>query len=365
MFGLNSKRFSGHKMRSHKSTFRPQIEALETREVLSTSSSALHAVSPSPSAPFEQNDFYIDLNTHLLNLNSVVLNGKPNTPSAVQSLSAGHGPDGGADVFVTAGDGSFWKWWDGRWSKLLGPGQVKSFAAVDGGSVYAIFADNTLHECIGSSWLRVLNSGTVQALDAVTDKFGHDAIYVLNTDNTFGVIYTVPVVSVPGAKSGIVNPPRTVYTQLAAAHFAYTGYGSITLPGVITFSAGTDLSGKADVYAESWTGFLEKNVGNTPNGWSGVAMRGTFQLFSATDNGAVWVIGTDNTPYGVVSSALYEYDAYGNQTNDHGYAPSLSISAASSTDVYYVDSSHGVDEFMYDPNQGVWIDNADFGYAQQ
>jgi hypothetical protein len=379
MFGLSSKRISGQKKSGSKSTFRPQLEALETREVLSTSSAALHAVSSGPPISIDdrggQSDFYINLSTHLLKLNTQVLNGKPNTPSAVQALSAGHDPDGSPDVFVTAGDGSFWKYNSGvvggSWSKLLGPGKVKSFAAVDDGHVYAIFADNTLHEYIGSNWFQVPNSGKVKALDAVTDKFGYDAIFVLNTDNSFGEIYTVPPPQhLPGPQvtartpsvivqpppGGIVNPPPTVYTELASPGFIRHPNGTVsTFPAVRSFSAGTDLNGKADVYAQWWTGGLLKNVGDSPNGWSTVAAAGTFSLFSATDSGAVWVIGTDNTPYGVDPTALYEYDAFGNKQNDRGFTASLSISAASSTDVYFVDTSHDIGEFAYDPADMVWV----------
>jgi hypothetical protein len=328
-------------------------------------------------------DFYIDLNTHLLKVNSNVLNGKPNTPTAVQALSAGHGPDGNADVFVKAGDGSFWAW-EGpayTWSKLLGPGQVQSFAAADGGRVYAVFGDNTLHEHIGSNWFQVPNSGKVKALDAVTDKSGYDAVFVLNTDNSFGVIYTVPL-RPPGPNAsakapsvigypppgGIVSPPPTVYTELALPGFIRLPNGSIsTFPQVRSFSAGTDLGGRADVYVQWWDGSLRKNVGASPNCWSTVAAAGTFSLFSATDCGAVWVIGTANTQYGVDPTALYEYDAFGNQQNDRGNTASLSISAASSTDVYFVDTSHDVGEFAYSPLIMGWVSVSGtvMGTAQQ
>jgi hypothetical protein len=388
MFGLSRKRFSGQKTSGSKSTFRPQLEALETREVLSTSSAALHAVSSPHPTDVNQRfggeaDFYIDLNTHLLKVNSVVLNGKANTPSAVQSLSAGHGSDGNADVFVKAGDGSFWEAAGPAltWSKLLGPGQVKSFAAVDGGRVYAIFGDNTLHEYIGANWFQVPNSGQVKALDAVTDKSGYDAVFVLNADNSFGEIYTVPL-RLPGPQvsamtpsviaypppGGIVSPPPTVYTELALPGFIRHPDGTVsTFPEVHGFSAGTDLGGRADVYVKWWDGSLRKNVGASPNGWSTVAAAGTFSLFSATDSGAVWVIGKDNTPFGVDPTALYEYDAFGNKQYDRGNTASLSISAASSTDVYFVDTSHGVEEFAYSPLDMIWVSLSGpvMGTAQQ
>src|SRR5262249_12788327 len=149
MFALTRKLSSNQNKPGRKSTFKPQLEALETREVLSASSAAMHAVAPPAGHPTQQNVFYIDQQTHLLKDNSIVLNGKTNTPSAVQSLSAGHDPLGFADVFVTAGDGSFWRWNEGNWTKMLGPNVVKSFAAVNGGRVYAIFQDNTLHEYDG------------------------------------------------------------------------------------------------------------------------------------------------------------------------------------------------------------------------
>src|SRR4029077_1401107 len=108
MFGLVSKLFAGAKKSSPKPTSRLGVEALEVREVLSTSSGAMHAVAPPAGHLTQEITFYIDANDHLLRENSTALNGGKNTPSNVKLLSAGHDARGGAEVFVTAGDGSFW-----------------------------------------------------------------------------------------------------------------------------------------------------------------------------------------------------------------------------------------------------------------
>jgi hypothetical protein len=104
------------------------------------------------------------------------LNGGGRGPQAVQTLSAGHGVHGYADVVAKAGDGSLWEEETGgiyNWQELLGPRQVLSYATVDGGRVFAIFSDHTLHQFTpGSGWSLMPTPGTVQSLDAVTNKFG-------------------------------------------------------------------------------------------------------------------------------------------------------------------------------------------------
>ena len=118
----------------------------------------------------------------------------------------------------------------------------------------------------------------------------------------------------------------------------------------MTFSAGTDSSGNADVYAATFFGNLEKNVGGT---WTTVASLGTFKQFSATDNEQVWYIGADDS--------LKKFDAAGTEHDVH--APTfLSISAARSNDVYtvYQDGS------LWERTGGnVWTELSDAGTVQQ
>jgi hypothetical protein len=343
MFGLTGKRSSDQKMTSHKPTFKPHLEALEMREVLSASSAAMHAVAPPAGHPTQQNVFYIDQTTHLLKDGSIALNGKANTPSGVQALSAGHDPLGFADVFVTAGDGSFWRFNEGNWTKMLGPNQVKSFAAVDGGRVYAIFQDNTLHEFNGSSWLQVPGSGTVKALDAVTDTGNCDTVFVLSMDGSFWDFSQF-------------KPGSTFLTDKLA--------NSSMISRIVNFSAGTDSIGRADVYATFLSPFQAKEslykigVGGSVNGWTFVADASNIRQFSATDHGAVWVNTSDGS--------LYEYDTFGHIQNKLGESVfALSLSAASSTDVYFVDAGHEVNEWVYDPNVTYWELFSDLGASQQ
>jgi hypothetical protein len=343
MFGLTRKPFAVNKKPNRTPTFKPQIEALERREVPSASSPAMHAVAPPAGHPTQQNYFYIDEQTHLLKLNSLTLNGTTNTPSGVQSLSAGHDRIGFVDVFVTAGDGSFWRWNEGNWTKLLGPDVVKSFAAVDGGRVYAIFQDNTLHEFDSSNWLLIPGSGSVKAIDAVTTKSNTDGVFALNTDGSFWDYVQID----PGS---------------AFLSDKLYGSGRYKFSRITDFSAGFDSSGNPEVYATFTTLLGTANLykiraGSSESSWSFVAAGSTFKAYSATTDGAVWVIGSDGS--------VYEYDQYSHKQNELGsFASATSISAASSTDVYFVSSDHKISEWVDSPNVG-WELFSGLGASQQ
>jgi hypothetical protein len=384
--------FAHSKKPSRTPTFQPQIESLERREVLSVSSPLPHADSAIAWDPARERIFYINRSDHALYVATAdtkgyltpwVLSGWSHAPASVQTLSAGHGgSNGNDDVVVEAGDGSLWE--DTfllrgttisqmlNWKELLGPGQVQSFAAVDGGRVFAIFSDGTLHRFDGVSWSVVPTRGTVKALDAVTDKFGHDTVYVLNSDNTFGEVTYLPAVFltgptsmavarttslIPGPGSGIrVSLSQPHYTQLAPAHFIAFGRWISTFPEVINFSAGTDANGYADVFATWWTGDLFKNVGNTANGWSLFAVARTFQEYSAIDRGHVWI--TSGT------GVLTLYTAPGKTAIDplfgpvtlHGPLSSISGVGAGGNyawGVFYVDPSDGELLYtVYEPSYG-------------
>jgi hypothetical protein len=301
-----------------------QVESLERREVLSVSSPSIHAVADGPASnPTLERVFYINKSDHALytatggttgTLTPWILTGWSHAPSSVQTLSAGHGANGDADVVIEAADGSLWEdtisGTDNigqmlNWKELLGPGQVKSFAAVDGGRVFAIFSDSTLHQFGGASWSVVPTPGTVKAIDAITDKFGHDTVYVLNGDNSFGEVTYLPPQNLPGpmvraaakATTVIMGPGgvggvslQAHYAQLAAAgHIVFHGQVVGSFPTVNKFSAGTDANGYADVFATWWTGGLYRNVGNTAGGWSLFAAPGSFTDYNAIDQGQVWI----------------------------------------------------------------------------
>jgi hypothetical protein len=291
-----------------------QVESLERREVLSASSPLPHAVTDGPTG--EPVLFYINKSDHGLysaavpdsegDLITNLLNGGGQGPQSVQALSAGHGAKGTSDVVAEAGDGSLWEFTT-SWKELLGPNQVKSFAAVDGGRVFAIFSDNTLHVYGegGAGWSAVPVPGRVKSLDAVTDKFGHDTVYALNGDNTFGEVTYLPPQNLPGAASMAVKATSVVsgsgsgagvsllqphYTQLASAGYIVFQHKVVgTFPEVSKFSAGTDANGYADVFATWWTGGLYEDIGNTAGGWRQFAAAGTFKDYSASDQGNVWV----------------------------------------------------------------------------
>jgi len=310
MFGFTTKMFSTNKKPARKAAFKPQIEGLEKRDALSASSAALHAVTD---AQGHSHVFYLNAQNHRLFEGNVELNGAHNTPKGVQILSAGQDAIGDADVYVTDSKGAFWRWNEGDWTKISLPhgDKVESFAAVDGGRVYAIFQDSTLHEFDGSSWSTVPGSGKVNALDAVTDNFHRDTIFTNNADGTFGEFFD----------SGFDG-----YYQLASAIHV----GRYTLPGVDSFSAGTDLNGYADVYAELAFGNFEVNDAAS---WRYVAPSYTINEFSATNNGQVWFTASNNS--------LNKYDAFGNLHNVSNQSY-VSISAAASNDVYMVMADHSL-----------------------
>jgi hypothetical protein len=357
----------------------PQIESLERREVLSASSPSIHAViGGTTSMP---NLYYIDKSDHGLygaaaidsagDLTTNLLNGGGKGPQAVQALSAGHGAYGAADVVAEAGDGSLWE--DNiSWKELLGPGQVKSFAAVDGGRVFAIFSDSTLHLYNGSGWSLVPTPGTVQALDAITDKFGHDTVYVLNGDNTFGEVTYLPTLPLPGARSAAVARATTVntgpggaavgsqmqphYTQLAAAgHIVFHGQVVGSFAEVVKFSAGTDANGYADVFATWWTGGLYENVGNTAAGWSLFAAAGSFTDYNAIDRGQVWINNGSSLTLYTAPGTVAEVNLAGNLTpvTISGTWTAFSGVGASSNfacTMFAVGPSGELSWIVYDPN---------------
>jgi hypothetical protein len=120
MFNLIKKLFGSTETTKTKSTFRPYLENLEMREVPSASSGSMHAVSPNPAHPYEQNDFYINAQSHLLYVNSVAITGAKGDPVGIKSLSAGHDANGFADVFATDQSGNLWKFIEGSWMKIKG-----------------------------------------------------------------------------------------------------------------------------------------------------------------------------------------------------------------------------------------------------
>jgi hypothetical protein len=319
MFGLTRHLSRKHTPVARKRTFKPHFEGLEERAVMSASSPAIHAVAEAPGTSAV---FYINEQNHAFYEHDALHGTRMlSGPNTVQQFSAGLDVNGRADVFVKAGDNSFWEFSDmrGGWHQILGPNYALSFAAVKGDRVYMQNWDNSTWEFNGanSAWSMVSGAGTTQSLDAVTDNFGSDAVFVLKTDKTFGEFY------------------HGAYTQLAGTiHLPF-----VTLASITSFSAGTDMSGKADVYATNWLGTFEKNVGGA---WTTVAAAGTVKQYSATDAGQVWFIASDNS--------LKKFDAAGVKHNVYS-GSFVSISAARSNDVYLVNWDHSLWERT---GGGVW-----------
>jgi hypothetical protein len=319
-------------------TFRPRFEALETREVQSTATGGMHAVPVAPPTGhvIQQLDFYIDARTHLLVENGTAINGGANTPSGVRLLSAGHGARGGADVFATASDGALWKF-DGHWTKVLRPtaDTVLSFAAVDGGRAIAVLQNVTtggvsLDEYNGSGWVKVPATGTPSKVDAVTDAGGRDVAFVLNSDWS---MYDY----------GQLNPGGAFLSDKL-----FNG-GRPLISRVTQFSAGLDAQGDAQVYATinspvlGTSNLFKNEEGSSPSGWLKVADGSTYTDFSATDDGAVWLAGTDHS--------VFELDQFGHvvpgRRRDNAFAATLS--AAADGDVYFVTTNGTLHQWVTTP----------------
>jgi hypothetical protein len=344
MFALITKLLNGTQRRQPRTGTRLALEHLETREVLSTSSGALHAVSPVPGHESQENAFYISAQTQLLVDDTTAINGKANTPVGVKAISAGHDANGFADVFATDSGGSLWKDVQGGWTKIKSATSdtVESFAAVDDGRLYAVLQNvSTKHIAVeeynGSSWTTVPVSGTPKTLDANSTASNTDTVFVQDTD---GSLWDYVQFS-PGSSF--------------LSDELFLG-GTRALTGITTFSAGLDSGGEPEVYAsiksKLGTTSLEKiREGSSPSSWLFIAPGTSYKSFSATTNGEVWVAGANNS--------IYEYDQFGHIDPNTVFssASAVDLSAASSTDVYFATSNKSLKEFVQYPNFSSWIEN--------
>jgi len=308
MFAFLSKLFGKKKKPTQARAFRPTLDALESREVMSVSSGAIHVVAP-PGGPATA--YYFD-SKHLLAANGHELpQNLHNTPTNIQTFSAGldgHIPD----VVAKAGDGSLWLFEQGIWSKILSASNgATSFAAVDGDRVYAIFGNGSLHEFNqfdSFAWSLVPNSGTVLAIDAITDGRGNDAVFALNSNGSFGEYF--------------------------GGHFdlmmaAGTRFGRFSV-GVGDFTAATDSGGDAIVYGQILGKFGRERAdfGLYHIGYgSETFITNNVSLFSGT-RGALWITTTNGS--------LVKYDGTSFHTEPSPNGGFVSLSADSANDVYYV-----------------------------
>jgi hypothetical protein len=221
---------------------------------------------------------------------------------------------------------------------------VESFAAVDGGRVYAIL-QNTLtkkvavEEYNGSTWSTLPGTGTVKAIDAVTDTSGRDSVYELHSDGSFW-------------DYSQYNPGSSFNSD---EQYAPAGLKAST---IINISAGLTSFGTTEAYALFKTPFrtevLEKiTQGAGEASWEVVASGINIDSYSATNNGAVWI---DDASHGQV----YELDQYGHiesQTELNVGSSPVELSAADSTDIYMVSSNKELSEFVDYPGFSSWIEN--------
>jgi hypothetical protein len=276
------------------------FDALEERQVLSTSSTAIHAVTDN----FGHSEvFFINKvnkafyehdasGTHMLS-----------GANTVKSFSAGIDGSGHADAFIIAGDNSMWEWNSTGWHKLNEPERMTEFAAVKGDRAYAIGVDRALYEftppitILGfhfGGWKRLDGPGAVQSIDAVTDSLGRDAVFAIRGDGSFQERFS-------GAWQ-FLSGPFTIQRG---------------------FSAGTDLNGNADVFGLDGTNQLFRR---TTGVWTKLGAPNTVKTISATNAGQVDFITT--------GGKLEKFDAAGTLHVLDTVSTYLEVSAAASNDVY-------------------------------
>jgi hypothetical protein len=344
MFTTIAKMLSSRKNRSMKPaarSFRPSVESLDARELPSAASGALHAVAPTPGITRDADYFYIDRATGLLHEGQLTLNGGAGTPTGIQTLSAGHDALGRPDVFVKAGDNSFWEFQEGKWTRLRGSNVVKTYAAVDGGRAYAVLFDNTLQEFDGHNWTQVPGSLLSTSVDAVTDKAGDDHVFAMALDGDFWQYDEI-----------IAGSPQFLANEINIGN---------SKTRIVDYSVGLSAWGSAEVYASFQTLFgpknLYENAHGSANGWQFVMNGSGYKSFSATDNGAAWIAAP--------SGAVYEVDQFGHPGNLLGtFAAASYVSAASSTDVYFVAADHTISEWLFDPSIKAWTENVHIGSSR-
>jgi hypothetical protein len=287
---------------------RPQLEALEAREVLSTATAAPHAVMQSSGQSMV---FYINSSDHAFYKHDANGTRLLSGPGTVQKFSAGLDASGKADVFVESSDGGFYVWNASHgWQSLLGSGYgIGDFAAVNGGRAYVQFSDGSVYESFVDfqyqtyfvgHWMAMFGSGTVigndGVLDAVTDWYGNDALFAIRYDGSLQEYYH--------------------------GHWNFVDWN--TQHG---FSAGTDTNGRPDLYGlDSRDGSFWK--WSQYSGWGSgpLALPGVVSRFSATNNGTVW--------FDDFAGNLGKFDGTNSRTWVDTGGGAWTLTAASSTDVY-------------------------------
>jgi hypothetical protein len=328
-----------------------QVECLEDRLALSTSSPAVHAVLDNTGQSVA---YYIEKVSG--NLNEKTDQGSIQSLGHVPtgtSFSAGLDRNGAAAVYASNGPNGSLEVFsdsDGRWLSLSQPVGFKEWAAVKGGRLYAIGTDGSLWQgqapymerfyiigalgqripvtlTFGAKWTNLPGGSGFTSLDAVTD--------VANIDVLFG-------------NRGAGN---AVYEYLP-------GSGGSVLPIGIqstNFSAGLDTNGFDDLFAVESVGNGAELVKWSPGSTSIVAtnLPANSVISAANAGGCFFTTGITASGYNTIG----KYDPSHGVTYlpPWAYSDVTQISAVSENDVFSLTASGSVQEFGNLTRGGGWF----------
>ena len=267
----------------------------------------------------------------------------------VTDFSAGLDPNGHADVFAHK-DGVMQEFDAGSWQNLNQPRPMLSFAAVNGGRMYAVANDNSLWEfaqahnvtytvylmgqprtftvLVPAQWTELWGANAVWALDAVTQ-----------TSNSFDMVFAI---GGDGRLEKYVPSSNTWYLLAAGNTFS-------------SFSAGLDTDGYADVFMVSNSGYLERwttlsgvfaTVDHFDNpldvNISASSSGGVFCMFSGNFDGTIRIAEYDRQNH-LISFVLPPHDNI------------TAMSVDGPNDVYVITSDGSLQEHPTSGPNDVWV----------
>jgi hypothetical protein len=321
-----------------RNTFRPGLEALEDRQLLSATSAwlPLH-----PSAYDRPLFFGIGKYTGQVVFGGTAGNGWahtiPGSPKNITDVSAGVAHDGAYDVFARDSSGGVWEWGTdtgGSWRSL--GGRYFKIAAGNHGEVFALGSDLNVYENASgtpSGWVKLPGLRAYGDLSVGVDASGNDQVFAISEDRHSIIGHTA---NPANAWFTTVSDLQYDFTTLSATrdnqvwavnrsrdlmqislHFywfhgprvfwAATNWGGGGGNGITSISAGTDAQGRDVVYVTDRyqiVSSVEPSTSYGINGWH-------YEISAITDvaggvNGYYFVVtARDSTPWAHVTPQYY------------------------------------------------------------